>query len=248
MKRRLIICVRTVLAGVAFAAAACGQNPDTTEQARGVLTGPNLVLALSIVFIVVAGGLLVGAIGIDRYLQSRRALEAAPPEGAEEEEEAKEEVVAGIAVGLAGVPRWLYGFYVLIPVFAFMYVVNNVALRPAPDEKPGETKAPTGPSVEWTVVASGIKFDLDLVIFPAGEPVTVTFENNDAGVPHNFVVWPDEAAAQGGNTGQALHAGSTFPGVATRVEKFTAPDAGEYYFNCAVHPTSMFGTVEVVGG
>lgn len=244
MKRHSIRTLRAALAGVAFAAAACGQNPETTEKARGVLTGAPLVLALSVVFIVIAGALLVGVIAIDRFVRSRQALEAAPPEEAEEEE--REEVVAGIGVGRAGVPRWLYGFYVLIPIFAFMYVVNNVALRPAAEEKPQESKKPSGPSAEWTIVSSGIKFDLEKLIVPGG-PVTVTFENKDAGVPHNFSVWPDEAAAQGGDTSKAVHAGSTFAGVATKVEKFTPPGGGELFFNCTVHPTSMFGTIEVVG-
>ncbi len=247
MSRHSIRVVRAALACLAFATIACGQNPESTERARGVLTGAPLVLALSIVFIVISGALLVGVIAIDRFVRSRRALEAAPPEGAEEEED-QEEVVAGIAVGRAGVPRWLYGFYVLIPIFAFMYVVNNVALRPAAEEKSEEPKKPSGPSPEWTIVASGIKFDLDTLIIPAGEPASVTFENKDAGVPHNFIVWPDEAAAQAADTSKAVHAGSTFAGVATKVEEFTVPEPGELYFNCAVHPTSMFGAVEVVAG
>jgi plastocyanin len=179
-------------------------------------------------------------------VRSRRALEAAPPE--EEEEEPEEEVVAGIRVANAGVPRWIYAFYVLIPLFAFLYVVNNVALRPAAEEQPQETEAPTEPQTEVTLVASGIKFDPELLIFPPETEVTVNFENKDAGVPHNFVVWPDEQTAQTGNTGEANYAGSTFSGVATREEKFTTPGVGEYFFNCTVHPTSMFGTVEVVAG
>ena len=238
--------IRVALAGCALAAVGCGQNPETTEKARGVLTGAPLVLALSVIFIVIAGGLLLGVVAIDRFVRTRRALDAAPAEAAEEEED-QEEVVAGIAVGRAGVPRWLYGFYVLIPIFAFMYVVNNVALRPAAEEKPQESKAPSGPSAEWTVVASGIKFDLEKITVPAGKPVTITFENKDAGVPHNFSVWPGEAAAQAGDTSKAVHAGSTFAGVATKVEKFTPPGGGTLYFDCTVHPTSMFGTIEVVG-
>jgi plastocyanin len=245
MKLRPSHVLRTGLAGLALAAAACGQNPEHTERARGVLTGAPLVLALSVIFIVISGALLVGVIAVDRLVRSRHALETAPQEGAEEEE--AEEVVAGITVGRAGVPRWLYAFYVVIPVFAFMYVVNNVALRPEAEEKPQESKAPSGPTAEWTIDASGIKFDLDHLIFPAAKPVTVTFDNKDAGVPHNWTLWPDEAAAQAGDTSKALHAGSTFAGVSKKDEKFTAPPAGEYYFNCTVHPTAMFGTAESVG-
>jgi plastocyanin len=246
MKPRPTNVIRTGLAVLALAAAACGQNPEQTEKARGVLTGVPLVAALSVVFIVLSAGLIVLVIGVDRFVRTRNAL-AAAPEGTEEEEEA-DEVVGGITVGRAGVPRWLYAFYVLIPVFAFMYVVNNVALRPAAEEVTEEPTTPTGPSAEWTIVASGIRFDLETIIVPAGQPVTVTFDNQDAGVPHNFTVWPDETTAQGGDTSKALHAGSTFAGAAERDEQFTAPDAGEYFFNCTVHPTAMTGTLESVAG
>jgi plastocyanin len=245
--RRPTVVARAALAGWALAAFACGQNPETTERARGVLTGANIVLALTIGFIVIAGGLLVGVIALDRFVRTRQALEAAPPE--EPEKEPEEEVVAGIGVGRAGVPRWLYGFYFLIPVFALLYVFNNVALQgPEAAEKPKATKAPRGPVTETTIVASGIKFNLSKLTFPAGKEITVIFDNADTGVPHNFTVWPDEASAQAGDTAKALHAGNTFSGAASSTEKFTIPAAGSDYFNCTIHPTSMFGTIEVVGG
>lgn len=245
---KLVRLTRLAPAGLVLLVTACGQNPESTERARGIFTGPNLVVALTIAFVVVSGLVLVAAIGIDRFVRTRRQLETAAPEPEEAEEE-EEEVVAGIGVGRAGVPKWLYGFYVLIPLFAFLYVVNNVALVPAAEEPAAEeTPAPTGPQTEWTLVASGIVFDLDRLILPPETDVVVTFENRDAGVPHNFYIWPDEAAAQAADDAAAVYAGSLFNGVATRVEEFTSPAAGEYYFNCTVHPTSMFGTVEVVAG
>jgi plastocyanin len=246
MKRSLARLVRVVFAGAAFCAAACGQNPESTERARGILTGPNLVLALSILFIVIAGGFLVGAVGLDRFVRSRNQLAVAPPE-AEEEEEEQDEVVAGIGVGRAGVPRWLYAFYVLIPVFAFLYVVNNVALRPAAEEAP-ETAAPTGPQAEVTIVASAISFDLDQMQFPAGEEITVTLDNQDAGVPHDWVLWESEQAATANDEGAIIAQTNQITGSAEDEATFAAPEPGEYYFNCRVHPPSMNGTAEVVEG
>lgn len=248
--RTPIVLARAALAALAVTAFACGQNPETTERARGVLTGTNIVLALSIAFIVIAGGLLVGVVSLDRFVRSRKALEAAPPETEEEESEPSEEVVAGIGIGSASVPRWLYAFYVLIPAFAMLYVFNNVALKgPEAAERPEATEAPTGPRTEWTITASGIKFDLSELTVPVGEEVNVVFENKDTpGVPHNFVVWPDEAASQGGDTSKAVHAGNTITAPARSTEKFTIPEAGTDYFNCSIHPTSMFGTIEAVAG
>lgn len=246
MKRSLARLVRVVFAGAALFAAACGQNPESTERARGILTGPNLVLALSILFIVIAGGFLVGAVGLDRFVRSRNQLAVAPPE-AEEEEEEQEEVVAGIGVGRAGVPRWLYAFYVLIPVFAFLSVVNNVALRPAAEEAPDATAPAEGPCAECTIVAAAIAFDRDSLQFPAGEEITVTLDNQDANVPHDWTLWESEAAATAGDQGAIIAQTNQISSGEDEVT-FAAPDPGEYFFNCTVHPPSMNGTAEVVEG
>jgi plastocyanin len=146
------------------------------------------------------------------------------------------------------VPRWLYAFYVLIPVFAFLYVVNNVALRPAAEEAPDETAAPEGPRPEWTIIASGIAFNLDEMQFSAGEEITVTLDNQDAGVPHDWVLWESEEAATANDEGAIIASTNQITGAAEDEATFAAPDPGEYYFNCRVHPPSMFGTAEVVEG
>lgn len=241
MRRSIKHVLRLALLMSALAAAACGDTPETTTEARGFLEGYNVVLALSVVFLVVAGGLVVGAIAIDRALKSRRDLAEASAEP-DEDEEPEQEVVAGIGVGRAPVPRWLYGFYVVIPVFALMYVLNAVALAP---EKPKATATPkpTGPVTETTVVAKGIAFDTDLLTFRPSTEVTVTFDNEDAGIPHTLTIWESEAAATSG--GEKIADTGQFNGVAEKVLKFTTPAAGEYYFNCIVHP-AMKGDVEVV--
>lgn len=233
--------VRTLLAGVALVVASCGETPETTTQARGLLSGINVVLALTIVFLVVAVGLAVGAVALDRALKARRALEAAPPSLEEEEEE----VVAGISVGRAPVPRWLYGFYVVIPLFALLYVLNAVALAPPKAEEPEETPAPTGPVTEVTIVAKSIKFDLSVLTFPAETEVEVTFDNQDAAVPHTFTVWQSEKAASTKSEPGKIADTGLFNGVAEKVLTFTTPGPGTYYFNCIVHPF-MNGDVEVV--
>lgn len=236
--------VRTLLAGVALVVASCGETPETTTQARGLLSGINVVLALTIVFLVVAVGLAVGAVALDRALKARRALEAAPP-SLEEEEEEEEEVVAGIGVGRAPVPRWLYGFYVVIPLFALLYVLNAVALAPPKAEEPEETPAPTGPVTEVTIVAESIQFDLSVLTFPTETEVEVTFDNQDAGIPHTFTVWQSENAASTKSEPGKIADTGLFNGVAEKVLTFTTPGPGTYYFNCIVHPF-MNGDVEVV--
>jgi plastocyanin len=242
MKGSMKFVLRSALLAAALAVAACGDTPESTNEARGFLEGYNVVLALSVIFLVVAGALVVGAIAIDRAISSRRALDEAPAAAGPAEEE--EEVVAGIGVGRAPVPRWLYGFYVVIPVFALLYVLNAVALAP---EKPKATATPkpTGPVTEVTVVAKSIAFDADLLTFPATTAATVTFDNQDAGIPHTLTIWEDETAATAGDEGKKIADTGQFNGVAERELKFTTPVAGDYYFNCIVHP-AMKGDVKVV--
>jgi plastocyanin len=86
------------------------------------------------------------------------------------------------------------------------------------------------------ISASGIKFEQSTVTAPANTPFQVSFENKDAGTPHNV------ALHQGGPTGPELFKGEIFNGVATRVYDVPALDAGAYSFVCTVHPT-MTGTL-----
>jgi len=232
---------------VLVALAACGQNPEQTEHARGLISGTNVVLAMTIIVLLVSAGLIVGALALDRAVKARRALALAPPTPPEEEDEDSTEVVAGIGVGRAPVPRWLYGVYVVIPVFALLYVLNAVALAPkaATTAKPSAAAQPAGPVTTATVAASGIKFDVSTITVKANSPITITFENKDAGVPHNFTVWPSQAAAQSGDTGKVIKAGNTITGVATTTETFKAGPPGKLFFECTIHPTSMFGTIVV---
>jgi hypothetical protein len=77
---------------------------------------------------------------------------------------------------------------------------------------------------------------------PAGADVTVTYTNNEAGVPHNWHVFdgPDSSSATLAAT-QII----TGPGTMDSVT-FTAPaQAGNFFFWCDVHATIMTGTLVV---
>ena len=224
------------LPGALLLLASCGQTPAETERARGVLTGVPVVLAMSVLFVVLAVGALGAAVLVDRTIRSRKALAEGLPV-ADEDEDDQPEVVAGIAVGRAAAPRWLYGAYVLIPVFALAYVLSNVAVAPATTAEATPTPD-AGPCTECEISAAAIQFDTDELVVAAGEEITLTFENNDAGVPHDFTVWEDKAAAEGGGDSVAT-TGQFASG--SRDTTFNADDVS--YFNCTVHPTSMFGDI-----
>jgi plastocyanin len=231
------------LPGAVLLLASCGQTPEATEKARGVLTGVPVVLALSVLFVVLAVGAVGAAVVVDRAIRSRKELVEGPPVvEQEEDEEEQPEVVAGITVGRAAAPRWLYGAYVLIPVFALAYVLSNVAVAPA-TTAPAETAPPSGPCTECEIAAAQIQFDSDELEVVAGEEITATFNNNDTGVPHDFTVWKDKAAADAGGDGVATT--GTVNGGASGDVSFAADDVT--YFNCTIHPT-MFGDVTAVEG
>jgi len=88
------------------------------------------------------------------------------------------------------------------------------------------------------ISALGVKYEQTSVTAPADTPFQVSFDNKDAGVPHNV------SLHLGDVNGAELFKGEVFPGVATRVYDVPKLDAGSYAFVCTVHPT-MIGTLTV---
>ena len=91
------------------------------------------------------------------------------------------------------------------------------------------------------IVALNTAFDPTCLIGPAGEPFTVTFENQDQGIPHNFEILPEPG-------GEVIAGTEVKPGVYTDELDVSALDEGSYYFQCVVHPEPMNGTLAVVTG
>lgn len=241
MRRFRLVFAAAVLSVVT----ACGQTPDTTQKARGVLKGVNLVLGMTILLVVLTVVVLVGAVAFDRFVTSRKRLAAADTAPVVEEEP-QDEVVAGIAVGRAGVPRWLYAFYVLIPLFAITYVFSNVSIASHPAKPHKKVTAPAGPLTKATVVAAGIKFDVKELTLKANSPITIDLNNKDTGVPHTFTVWKSQADATANNASAKIADTGPFNG--TKTLNFNTQAPATWFFNCTIHPTSMFGTIKVAEG
>jgi plastocyanin len=115
--------------------------------------------------------------------------------------------------------------------------VNPPVAAPAP--------APAPAAVELSIsspAAPPLSFDTTTLTAPAGASTTVTYTNNEVGVPHNWRVFdgPDSTAPSLAQT-QII----TGPGTMDSVT-FTAPtQTGNYFFWCDVHPTIMTGTLVV---
>jgi len=89
-----------------------------------------------------------------------------------------------------------------------------------------------------TVTAQGIAFDTDTIELPADAESTITFDNQDAGVPHNIAIYTDDSLSEN------LFPGEIITGTDTIDYPIPPLEAGEYYFQCDVHP-QMNGTVVV---
>lgn len=99
------------------------------------------------------------------------------------------------------------------------------------------TCKPSGPSLQ--ISAQNIKFSTSCLAAPAGQAFTITFKNQDAGVPHDVAIYTSSAATT------SLFKGAIVPGPATTTYHVPALKAGTYYFRCDIHPTQMFGTFVV---
>ena len=113
---------------------------------------------------------------------------------------------------------------------------------PPPSESaappPSESAAPP-PSGAVTVTAANLAFDPTAISLPAQTASTVTLDNQDGGIPHNFAIYTDDSYSE------ALFTGEYVTGVATLDNEIPALDPGTYVFRCDAHPTTMYGTVTV---
>jgi plastocyanin len=97
------------------------------------------------------------------------------------------------------------------------------------------TCAPTGSALN--LAAPGLKFDTDCLATLPNEPFTVTFDNQDSGTTHNFLI---SVAFNPGS--DVLFQGDPITGVNTVTYDVPALAAGTYSFECSIHPSFMHGT------
>jgi plastocyanin len=84
--------------------------------------------------------------------------------------------------------------------------------------------------------AAGMAFDTSTITVSAGTRVTITFVNNDGGVPHNIAFYTSPSATT------VIYKGARTTGVSTVTYTFDAPTTpGTYFFRCDVHPSTMTG-------
>lgn len=125
--------------------------------------------------------------------------------------------------------------YLLIPILAIAFLLANNDSTPVAAE--GEHGGGEG-AAGVTLTAAAVQFDTDQLSWPADEETTVALHNEDS-VPHNFSIYRDESAEEDLFVGQNVEAGASTDYTVDPLE------AGEYFFRCDIHPTSMTGTVTI---
>jgi plastocyanin len=143
-------------------------------------------------------------------------------------------------------PQLVYGLAIMLFVFAVfgaaMYVLADVVAPSEAAVTETDSGGPVTPggATTLTLVAKNLAFDKRTITAAAGGDVTITLDNQDAGVSHNVSFYTNK------NATSKIYLGDLTAGPAKKDEKFKAPSApGNYFFRCDAHPDQMTGTFAV---
>jgi hypothetical protein len=117
---------------------------------------------------------------------------------------------------------------------------NAPALSDEPEvaeEAPAEPPAKAG-GATVPIAAQDLSFSVSELSLPADTPSVIAFDNQDQGVPHNVSIYTEQG-------GDPLFEGEIITGPAKVDYEIPELQAGELFFQCDVHPTTMTGTVTV---
>jgi cytochrome c oxidase subunit 2 len=91
------------------------------------------------------------------------------------------------------------------------------------------------------LTAHNISWNTNCLAVTPGQPFSITIQNLDAGIDHNFAIYDTPSRTK------QLFVAPKFAGVATK--SFALPDLppGSYYFQCNVHGPAMSGVFKVIG-
>ena len=144
----------------------------------------------------------------------------------------------GQCAELCGAYHWTMQFTVkaLAPAEFQTWLQQQIATAKATPAPAASAGTATGTVLELT--AHNVQYDKTSLQATAGQPFTIKFTNDDAGVPHNVSIH------QGSATGPEVFQGEIFQGVDVRSYAVPALPAGTYAFVCTVHP-NMNGTLTV---
>ena len=113
---------------------------------------------------------------------------------------------------------------------------------PASAATPAAAETPAGGTAVEIKMLPDSKFDKTELTIPADTDVTITADNTNTGIPHNFAVYSSRDAAESGEDALAATELCTAPCTNTVTLNLSA---GEYFFRCDIHPIQMTGQIVV---
>lgn len=135
-------------------------------------------------------------------------------------------------------PGWTY-----VPIPTAGPAASSGGVRSGP---PSSAAASAGPSAAASAATAAIDITAKNIAFAptdltavANKPLTIHFDNEDAGVQH------DVAVRRGSANGEQLFLGDVVTGVASTDYQVQPLAAGTYTLICTIHPTLMIATLTV---
>jgi plastocyanin len=105
-----------------------------------------------------------------------------------------------------------------------------VACGPAGPSAGAAVVGPSDAPGALTVIALDIAFEPAALSAPAGVPLAITFDNQDAGIPHNVRLLGDAGFST------TLVESEIVTGPATQLVAIPGLVPGRYRFDCTIHP------------
>ena len=148
-------------------------------------------------------------------------------------------IVCAVIATAPRVSRGIVYAAICIPLLALIVAGSVAGLdRQAAAQKAAEARA-NAPQTALTEVTTDNKFSKTTYNVPSGQAITLTQDNKGQAI-HNWHVLNEKDAS-----GKDITTPLTNPGQNSSVT-FTISRPGSYKFQCDVHPTEMFGTLNVV--
>lgn len=189
----------------------------------GLIFGPLLII----------GGLVMGAVAaLGWYLDAGR--EYRQVEAGSMPEPRTRDPQKAFPIGVVKLYFGIAAIVILITISPWLFSFLPAGGTAGPSASAGAGSSPTTSPVISTV--SAVSFETKDVVVVAGQPLTLTFDNKQAGVPHNVHIFDSAAKTKD------IFKGDIVTGPASVVYNVPALAAGTYYFQCDVHP-NMNGTL-----
>jgi len=103
------------------------------------------------------------------------------------------------------------------------------------------TPGAVAPSAELKIIAQGTAWDTTTLVGIAGVPLSLNYDNRDVGIAHNINFFNGADA-----TAESVASTEVAPGPETLTLNFGPLEAGDYYYQCDVHPGQMNGILTAV--